>query len=214
MSYGTVDPRKQAIARLVFGVALLGTGLIMIFWNFRWLASAMQGPVPITIAELRQLTDPGQLPNPWVSFTFDQAIDTKLSLVASKGGKTTPKSHYFLVQVQDRWLIAELPYNHAGNQVVGYLDIWSTPLRREAVAKVHANQPAEASQILPFQLDAEYGYRGQCLAMVAVAVFCIVCGLVLAASARPVLATHAPSDYGHDRPNPPPNFRPADPEAT
>lgn len=209
MSYGTMDPRHQAIARLIFGVALLGTGLLMIFWNFRWIASAMAGPVPITLAEVRQLGDPGTLANPWVSFTFDRAIDTKLSLVSSKGGQSTPKSHYILVQVQDRWLITEIPYNHTSNQVVGYLDVWSTPLRREAVAKIHAGQPGEANQILPFQLDAEYGYRGQCIAMAAVAVFCIVCGLVLAASSRAALTAASSSDFGHSPPDRS-NFRPAE----
>jgi hypothetical protein len=46
--------------------------------------------------------------------------------------------------------------------------------------------------------------------MVAIAIFCIVCGLVLAASARPVLAAGASSDFGHDRPNATPNVGPAD----
>jgi hypothetical protein len=205
-----MDPRKQAIARLVFGAVLLVIGLLMILLNFRWIMSAIQGPVPITVAEIRQLSDPGSLPNPWLSFTFDRAIETKLSLVSTKKGQTTPKSHFLLVQVQDRWLITELPYNHTGNQVVGYLDVWSTPLRREAVAKVHEAQPAEANQILPFQVDAEYGYRGQCVAMVGIAIFCIGCGLVLLASSRAALAAGASSEYGHFPPDRPPNFRPAD----
>jgi len=136
----------------------------------------------------------------------------QLTLVSSKGGQKTPKSRYFLVQVQDAWLIAELPYNHTGSQVTGYLDIWSTPLRREAVSKIHANQPAEANQILPFQLDAEYGYRGQCIAMVGIAIFCIVGGLFVAASGRQAFAPAAASDFGYDPPKPPPNFRPAAPE--
>lgn len=164
----------------------LGIGLIMaaialgvLIWQARWVRSAMAGPVPITAAELCQLDNPANLQNPWVVLTFNNALDTKLGIAEKRGGVESERSRYLLVQVQDRWLVTEVPHNFQGQQVTGYLDVWKTPLRREALEKIAAQMPAQKARLLPFQMDAEYGYRSQCWAMLGVCGFFVIGGLVM-----------------------------------
>src|ERR1700722_11287790 len=117
MRYPTLPERQRARAQLFLGGVLLVGALGLTIANTRWIVSVWNGPAPITLTELRQLQDPATLPNPWVSFTFNQVIDTGLLLSSRRNFTTTTKARYLLVQVGDRWLITALPANHAGNQV-------------------------------------------------------------------------------------------------
>lgn len=190
------DPRKFAVRRLLLGILLGVAALGFLIYQWRWISSAMHGPVPITLDELRQLEDPSTLRNPWVSLTYEQAIDTKLGLVSKKGGQSTPKSAYLLIKVGDRWLITEVPPSHSGREVVGYLDTWSTPLRKKAIDQIKANFPGQQAALLPYQFDAEYSYRGQCYAMVGVIGFFLLVGIVLAGMGLVGLLRNPRPDYG------------------
>jgi hypothetical protein len=174
------NPRTFSPLRpLIFGVVLVIAAFVLVIWNARWIISAALGPQPMTTAELRQVTDASALFNPWVTLTYEGFLETNVTMVSKKGGQETRTSRFVLIPVQERWLIAEVPPGHGGNQVTGYLDTWWAPLRRESIQKIEAGQPQHKDQFLPYQLDAVYHYGSQCVAMVAMAGLGLMVGLGL-----------------------------------
>src|SRR5262245_49542008 len=168
---------------LLFGLACLVGSIVAVAWHFRSAWSALAGPVPITAAELAKLDDPAKLQNPYVTIRLDKVEPTGLGLQSkSKAGAITDKSQYLLLPVEDRYLIVEVPTKHTGGEATGYLDRWSTPLRKEAIGKIEAKFLDRKAKMLPYQFDGEYSYRGQCWAMLGVAGFGLVIGLFLTGS--------------------------------
>jgi hypothetical protein len=168
-----------AKVRVGLGILLVIGSVGFLIYNLRWLGSALSGPVPLTLTELRKIDDPAKLSNPWVKFTYEQSINTGVELVSkSRRGNETRTSKYLLVKVEDRWLITEVKADHQGKTVTGYLDKGSTPLRAEALDKVKAAQPDKAKLLLPFYVDGEYGYGEEAMYMVGVLGFLGVLGLV------------------------------------
>lgn len=166
---------KNPRVRLAVGVIIFLGAVGFLLHHARWIWSAFQGPKPITLAALQEVKDPETLPNPWVSFHFDEAIDTGFVMESTKKGTTTPRSKYLLIRVGDRWLIADVPAEFTGNQVVGYLDTWWSPLSRKVIDQVTGRFTDRV--ILPYQLNAEYSYRGQCFSMLGIAAFFLLAGL-------------------------------------
>jgi hypothetical protein len=177
--YRSDDKPGKDLFLLLFGLACLIGSIVLVLWNLRWVRSAMAGPVKISAAELAKLDDPAKLDNPWVTIPLDGKQETQLGISSKRGGSVTEKSRYLLVPVGERFLIAEVPANHSGNEATGYLDRWSAPLRKEAIGKIEGKFPQLKAQMLPYQFDAEYGYRSQCWAMLGIAGFGLVCGLFL-----------------------------------
>jgi hypothetical protein len=169
----TVSP----IRPMIFGLLCVAGSLILVLWNVRWVISAVTGPQPMTAAELRQVPDPPAMFNPWVTLSYDASVETNLAMATTKGGQKTQTARFILISLRDRWLIAEVPPDHRGNQVTGYLDVWSAPLRRESIQKIESQFPQMKDQLLPYQLDAVYGYRSQCIAMLILAGIFFVLGL-------------------------------------
>ncbi len=175
-----LQKRKQAAARLTLGLIFVVASLGGLFWQLRWVRSAFAGPVAITPAELRELADPDTLANPWISLTYDRSVETRMSIVSTSLWETilgTGRSRYLLIQIQDRWLIAEVPDDHAGNQLTGSLETWGTPLRRETLETIHARFPAH--QTLPFQVDARIPYRRECFAFLTLITVFFLTGVYL-----------------------------------
>ncbi len=175
-----VERGKLARARLVLGLLFLLIGLGLPLWQWKWLRSAMQGPAPVTLAELGRLDDPAALPNPWVSFRFDQALETGIETVDTGLLPTvlgTNRSRYLLIRVQGAWLIAQVRKDHTGNEVVGYLDRWQTPFARESLEKIRAGFPGLA--FVPYQLDAYYAYRREAFSLLGLAGLLLLTGLLL-----------------------------------
>lgn len=170
--------RKKAFQQLALGGALLLIALVLLLFNGRWINSAIAGPVPMTLAELRAMQVVNTLTNPWVTITYNNAIETDLIMVSTRKGTSTNRSRYLLIQVGDRWLIADVPHDYRGNQLTGYLDAWWSPLSREVIEKIGSKYPAQKPLFLPFQMNAEYSYRGQCAALVAIISFLLISGVV------------------------------------
>lgn len=170
--------RTKALQQMALGGALVLIALGLYLYHWRWIKSAIAGPVPMTLSELRAVKDPDALPNPWVSITYRNAIETELVMVSTRKGNSTNRSRYLLIPVQDAWLIADVPYNHQGNQLTGYLEVWWSPLSREVVSTIENKYPAQKPSMLPFQFNAEYQYRVQCLAMVVVMFLLFSIGVV------------------------------------
>jgi hypothetical protein len=96
-------------------------------------------------------------------------------MVSTKSGKTTQRSKYLLIQVGNRWLLADIPIAFTGNQVVGYLDKSWSPLSKKVIDQIRGRFPDR--DIFPYQLNAEYSYNGECFAMLGIAPFIILVGL-------------------------------------
>lgn len=168
---------KNPKVRLIVGAVVLLGAACLIFYNYRWIRSVLEGPVPFALSDLQEVTDPATLPNPWVSLAFNEAIDTGFVMESTKAGKTTSRSKYLLIRVGDRWLITDVPAGFNGNQVVGYLDTWWSPLSNKVIDHVKRRFPDH--RILSYQLNAEYSYRGQCFAMLGIAAFTAFVGLII-----------------------------------
>jgi hypothetical protein len=142
-------------------------GVLGLAWNGRWILSAIRGPAPITLAELAKLRDPAELKNPWVTFVAERVKETDLErLSRNRRGWTYKEGKYWLVEVQGRWLIAEVPPEHTGRRITGYLDVWSSPFNLRTIDQMRSRVP-DGRPLLPFQLDGAYGYRSNCASLVA-----------------------------------------------
>jgi hypothetical protein len=148
---------------LFAGVCLLA-GLLVLVWQWRWMSAICTGPEPVTLAQLRQIKHPDELSNPWVTVTADNIVETDVTMVAKDKYGSRTKSKFFLVRVGDRWLIAEMPPDHRGRTITGYLDVWRTPLRLQAIDAMRSHVP-DGAPLLAYQMDGEYSVRGQGLAL-------------------------------------------------
>lgn len=180
--------------RLTFGAILVFVAVGLVANDRRWIRSAFQGPVPITTGSLREVTDPAMLTNPWVSFSFNDSIDTELVMQSTKYGVSKIRSKYILIRISDRWLIAEVPANFTGNQVVGYLDKWWLPLRKQVMGQIKQRFPDH--DLLPYQLDAEYAYKRECLLLLVIAGVFAVAGIAVMGLAWSGMGKLKRSDFG------------------
>jgi hypothetical protein len=181
----TVEKRKRAFTTLLLGLVFVLGSLGLLLWQLSWVRSALAGPVSVTPVELRQLTDPDTLSNPWVTLVYDRSVDTGIGVVRTGLLNTIlgeGRSRFVLIAIQDRWLIADVPENHFGNRVTGYLTKWSTPLRLEEVSKIRTQFPGHP--MLPFQLDAHYAYRRECVALICLVIVFFLAGVFLIVRGR------------------------------
>jgi hypothetical protein len=132
---------KNPRVRLFVGVIVLLGAVGLVAYHARWVRSVFQGPVPITLTTLEDLKDPETLTNPWVSFAFNEAIDTGFVMESTDLGQTAQRSKYLLIRVGNRWLLADVPVAFAGSQVVGYLDKWSSPLSKKVIDRFAGDSP-------------------------------------------------------------------------
>jgi hypothetical protein len=174
------DYRRRKRVLEIVGVLFLLAGLGILIGAQNWIRTVLAGPAPVTLGELRRLEDPSQLDTSWVRVRFGQMEETGLGVVSSGiipllMGET--RSRYVLIQVEDQWLIAEVSEDQAGNELVGYLSKWHTPFSQKSLEQIDANFPGRS--FLPFQLDAHYKYRRECLALAGLGGFLALSGLAL-----------------------------------
>jgi hypothetical protein len=167
--------RGKWTGQVGLGAILVVVSAVVLILNLKWITSVFAGPAEIKLSDLRSVDKPSALPNRWVSFTTENSFDTGVGLVSNRSN--TPKAHYLLVQVQDRWLIAEVPPDHGGKRITGYVEAWSAPLNKKAIAEIQSKYPGYA--LLPIQVDAVYNQRSQCYAMLGVMGFFLIGGVFL-----------------------------------
>ena len=185
MSSAADDKRKKAKRGVIFGPVIVAVSLGILLYNARWIAGALTGPVPITLAELRKLEDPSALRNPWITLAHGPAVETGMGIFSMSLGQKIPKLKYILIPVQDRWLIAEVYPSYSGNEISGYLWTWGSPLSKKAINEIKERFPSHPT--LPYQFDATYNYRFQCLAMVTLVGLLGAFGAAVAVQGRAVL---------------------------
>jgi hypothetical protein len=143
--------------RRVAGVVLVIVGGVLI-------AGAVRGMLnpdelsddksrPITAAELQQLDGPGAAPGGLVAYTVQKAKDTGIERVRQRTARSAEaKAHIFLLQVDNKWMIAAVPPGFKGNKLVGRLESLNTPQSRAMVEDILDNEP-EPVALLPFELN-------------------------------------------------------------
>jgi hypothetical protein len=174
------EHEKQARARRVAGTIFLLIGIGLLLWQWSWVQSALEGPTPTTLADLQRLEDPANLPNPWVSFHFNQSQDTGIERVSTGWLAALLRENrvrYVLIPVRDDWLIAEVPPDFTGNELVGYVSGWNTPFARDSLQMIEDRFPGLA--FLPFRVDGHYAYRREAIALLVIVSFFVVIGPLL-----------------------------------
>jgi hypothetical protein len=111
-------------------------------------------PRAVTAAELLEIKDVKKLSDEWVVYDAPRVVDTEVQIVSGRGRRQT-RTILVLAQVQDRWLIVQVPPDFSGNRLEGRLQEWDSPLYLESMGKVRAKFPQVANRLLPYQLNAE-----------------------------------------------------------
>src|SRR5262245_57808987 len=84
------DKPANDLFLLIFGVICLVGPIVLVAWNFRWVRSALAGPVKMSTAELAKLEDPATLDNPYVTISLTGAEPTGLGISSkSRSGAVT-----------------------------------------------------------------------------------------------------------------------------
>jgi hypothetical protein len=169
-------PELRPRIRRAFGTFLVLVGLGLTAYSWRWMANAFTGPVPITRNQLLEVGDVADLPNPFVTVPADAVLETDVVRSQTIGRRGTYLLQLYLVQVGDRWLVAEMPPKHKEKTFSGTLSMWSLPdptqdnLLEEARKRV-----PPGAEILPILMDGAYPYKVQATGMA------VVYGLILLA---------------------------------
>jgi hypothetical protein len=140
------------------------------------MANAFTGPVPMTRNQLMEVGDMADLPNPFVTVPADKVLETDVIRSQQIGRRGTYLLQLYLVQVGDRWLVAEMPPQHKEKTFSGTLSMWSLPdpTQEQLLEEARKRIPPEA-EILPFLMDGAYPYQMQATSMA------VVYGLILLA---------------------------------
>src|SRR5262245_55442293 len=121
----------------------------------KWHLDVLRGPVPITAAEVLALKSPASLPNQYVTLTASKIVHTDVRLVKTRYGRSETVREYVLVQVGDRWLVADVPPGFRGNRLTGYLAKWTASNDVDALQRLYQELPGrDRERRMPFELNA------------------------------------------------------------
>jgi hypothetical protein len=121
--------------------------------------SSQQGPRKVTARELVEFSNAKELPTSYLTYSFTKSIDTGFRINSARVGRQgETKTKYLLVQVKDRWMIAQVKPNFTGDQLEGVAQKWDSPLYNKIIANIVERYPAEAKHLLPYQFNAENDY--------------------------------------------------------
>ena len=138
-------------------LALCGGGLC---YAKMQLKVAERGPREITGEEIGKVNQLAEMPNRWVTFTFENSVPTEFAMVES--GSNRVEWVYRLVQVGDRWLLAAVPKDFQGNRLKGELRTISKKDLNDIRA---ATQETHQGRLMPFQFDAHLDFLQNMKAM-------------------------------------------------
>jgi hypothetical protein len=110
---------------------------------------------PTTPADVRKADRPESLRHPYISFQCKKVVD---SGVVKEGRGVRRRSHwkayYYLLAVEDRWIVATSDKEIRAGQVQGRIVQWDMPVNQSALKQVYANlSPRDQAKILPVQLN-------------------------------------------------------------
>jgi hypothetical protein len=167
-----MSERATSIGRAIVGALLFVGALIALGINSRWISNVMAGPQPITAEDLAKLDNPNSLRNPWVKVSAKQRRETEIRQDTTKRWlwkQETRTTKYVLLQVDNRWLLAEVPQDDQGQEVIGTLTAFKANLAGERMDRIQGMLKPNPNSLLPFQLEADDEYKSQCYILLGVA---------------------------------------------
>jgi hypothetical protein len=144
---------------LLTNLALLALVLGIAFFNRRYLMSFARGPVPVSAAQVAELTDPAQLDNAFVSLDVAKVLPTGYQVVNTRHGRqVSVKADFQLAPLDHRVLIVKAKPGNVGTHFKGGF----VPVPDGVLSGIRQMIPADARVVLlPFMLDTvDYGDDG------------------------------------------------------
>lgn len=181
-----VPALKWAVGLFLF----LGAGamfLLALGWFFWAQSEEKSAPLEVTAAELIDLPNRGPMPDPWLSYTFSKYCETGVRMDLRSVGNQYAYSRFILVQVQDRWLVAQVPPDFRGNKLVGTVErlgsyegrSYESHLDKQIVIKILASNRDKADRLLPYQVDAVRPYLSKIRGGYTMAAGIVLGGLIV-----------------------------------
>lgn len=159
---------KWAVGLFLFLVAG-GVVLLALGCYFSYQSEGERGPREMTAAELIDLPNRGRMSDSWLSYSFPKSCETEMRLDMKSVGIRRAYSRFILVQVQDRWLAAEVPPDFRGNKLVGRVERLGTwdgttyekNLDARIITQIAVSNPDKADRLLPYQVNAVLPYQSK-----------------------------------------------------
>lgn len=154
-----IDPRARRqffIKKWIYGLLLVPGGvLVTLIGVAMYLEAQTKRPVPqeMTAADLLKIDRPEKVTD-WITYLPPKSVDTGVQYVKLRSQQATSK--FYLLQVQDRWLMAKVDASFNGVRIEGKLEGLDTV----ALPKIQSSLPHESKRLLPYQIDAEYDIAG------------------------------------------------------
>jgi hypothetical protein len=150
---------SDGIKILLCGGVLLALCVGGLCYASMQLKVAAKGPQEITGEEIAKITKLADMPNPWVTFTFEKSVPTEFAMVK---GSNQVEWVYDLVQVGDQWLLAGVPKDFQGNRLKGQLQ---TIPKKDLDDIRAATQEIHQGRLMPFQFDGHLDFAQNAQAM-------------------------------------------------
>jgi hypothetical protein len=151
---------SSSAAKILVGLVFLFGGGFLLFIGGRevwdtWNVSRRPA-TEVTAAELGRVDFAKSAPD-WIRFTFAESKPTPVGVKRKRqGGDVEAEARCLLVRVQDKWLLATVPPNFQGNDLVGYVVPFDPVAVRPVLEQIVQAEP-KVRGILPFEFHAVEG---------------------------------------------------------
>ena len=170
--FGSRLARVPALKWLVGLCLFLVAGAVILLalgCFFTYQSEGQRGPREVTAAELLKVKSLDSLPDPWISYTFPKASETTMRLDKTSLFKNQAYSRFILVQVQDRWLAAQVRPDFSGTKLLGQVEqlgswhghTYEKNLSAKIINEIRTSNPDKADLILPYQVNAVLPYESR-----------------------------------------------------
>lgn len=148
--------RQGSVASKLFGLIALTAAGVLAYVNYG-IAEDARAPEALEATQVRDAPGLNALPSRTVRINATKVIDTGVRRTKSMAsGGPGVELKYLLVQVQDRFLIAEVrEYAPNSNSVTGRLAPWTDNPHQEVIAEVRGKVPGSRDKLLSFHLNGD-----------------------------------------------------------
>jgi hypothetical protein len=155
-------PRQPSVGLTLFGLGMIGGALALWSGSQQHARDVQAGPKPVEPAEISKARDPDELPSRYVMFKPTKVYNPGVRRTLTRKGVPIGTRKFVLVQVEDRFLIAELRGGEPVlSRMTGYLMTRKSDDYRDVIADMYARVPACRDKLLPFQMDCVIDQKGQ-----------------------------------------------------
>jgi hypothetical protein len=137
----------------LFGLAFLAAAGVIGYLQWENIKQTRQGPTEVQASALAKAESLDGLPG-WVKFKPTKVTDTGVRRERTVNGRPVGTFKYLLVQVGDRYVVAEAWDTAATTgAVTGRLEQWPARDRDGVVAEIYGKVAAARDKMTPFQID-------------------------------------------------------------